>query len=70
MVLTFTALLLADVAGVLQIVQGEDILHLSLCVDDRARSVLDASLDLLSQKLFHVVWLLVRQKRGQVLQFK
>ena len=69
-VLTFTALLLADMARVLQIIQGEDILHLSLCVDDGARSILDAGLDLLSQELFHVVWLLVRQKRGQVLKFK
>ena len=34
LLLTFAALLFADVTGVLKIVEGEDVLHLSLCVDD------------------------------------
>lgn len=69
-VLTFAALLFADVAGVLQVVQSEDILHLSLGVDNGSGATLDASFDLLGQELLEVVWLLVRQKRRQVLHFK
>lgn len=65
--LTFAALFLADVSRVLQVVQRENVLHLGLSVDDRASAVLDACLDLLAQELLHIVWLLVRQKRGQVL---
>ena len=34
MLLTFAALLFADGAGVFQIVESEDVLHLSLSVDD------------------------------------
>ena len=65
--LTFAALLLGDVALVLQVVEGEDVLHLSLGVDDGSGAILDAGLDLLAQELLHVVWLLVGQKRCQVL---
>ena len=68
--LTFAALLLADVTGVLKVVQSKDVLHLSLSVDDGTGAVLDAGLDLLAQELLHVVWLLVRQKSSQVLNFK
>ena len=66
-ILTFTALLLGDVALILQVVEGEDVLHLSLGVDNGSGAVLDAGFDLLAQELLHVVWLLVRQKRCQVL---
>ena len=68
--LTFAALLFADVAGVLQVVKSEDILHLSLGVDDGSGATLDASFNLLGQELLEVVWLLVRQKCRQVLHFK
>ena len=47
--------------GVLQVVQGEDVLHLSLSVDDRAGAILHARLDLLTQELLHVVGLLKRE---------
>ena len=46
-ILTFTALFLGDVSRVLKIVEGENILHLGLCVYDRASAILDSSLDLL-----------------------
>ena len=69
-ILTFAALVLADVARVLQVVEGEDVLHLGLGVDDGAGAVLHASLNLLAQELLHVVWLLVCQKRSKVLYFK
>ena len=68
--LTFAALLLADVTRVLQVVQSKDVLHLSLGVDDGTGAVLDAGLNLLAEELFHVVWLFVRQKSSQVLNFK
>ena len=66
-ILTFAALFLGDVALILQVVEGEDVLHLSLSVDNGSGAVLDAGFDLLAQELLHVVWLLVRQKRCQVL---
>ena len=69
-ILTFAALVLADVAGVLQVVESEDVLHLGLGVDDGTGAVLDTCLNLLAQELLHVVWLLVRQKRSKVLYFK
>ena len=65
--LTFSALILADVARVLQVVKGEDVLHLSLSVDDRAGTVFDSCLDLLAKELLKVVWLLVSQECCQVL---
>ena len=49
--LTFTALLLRDVASVLQIVESKDVLHLSFSVDDRAGAILDTRFDLLTQEL-------------------
>ena len=61
------ALLLGDVAGVLEVVQGEDVLHLSLSVDDRAGTILNASLNLLAQELLQVVWLLVGEQSCQIL---
>ena len=45
--------------GVLEIVEGEDILHLGLGVDDRARAILHTCLDLLAEELLHIVGLLV-----------
>ena len=54
--------------GVLQVVQSEDVLHLGLCVHDGARAVLHSGLDLLAQELLEVVWLLVGQQSGQVLE--
>ena len=68
--LTFAALVLRDVVLALQVVEGEDVLHLSLSVDNGARSILNARFDLLAEELLHVVWLLVRQKSCQVLNFK
>ena len=65
--LTFSALILADVARVLQVVEGEDVLHLSLSVDDRAGTVFDSCFDLLAEELLKVVWLLVSQECRQVL---
>ena len=65
--LTFAALLLVNVARVLEVVQREDVLHLSLRVHDGARAILHARLDLLAEELFHIVGLLVGQERGQIL---
>ena len=65
--LTFSALILADVARVLKVVKCEDVLHLSLSVDDRAGAILDSCLDLLAKELLKVVWLLVSQECRQVL---
>ena len=53
--------------GVLKVVESEDVLHLGLSVDDRARTILDACLDLLAQELLQVVWLLVGEQSCQVL---
>ena len=66
--LTLAALLFADVARVLQVVESEDVLHLGLGVDDGARAVLHAGLDLLAEELLEVVWLLVGQQSGHVLE--
>ena len=68
--LTFAALILADVTRVLQVVKGEDVLHLSLSVDNGAGAVLHACFDLLAQELLHVVWLLVGEKSCQVLKIQ
>ena len=54
--------------GVLQVVESEDVLHLGLCVHDGAGAVLHSGLDLLAQELLEVVWLLVGQQSGQVLE--
>ena len=65
--LTFAALILGNEVLTLQIVQSEDILHLSVSVDNGAVTVLLASLDLLHEEVLNVVRLLVRQKGSQVL---
>ena len=65
--LTFAALILSDVVLALQIVQGEDILHLSVSVDDGALTVLLAGFNLRYEEVLNVVRLLVCQKGGQVL---
>ena len=54
--------------GILQVVKREDVLHLSLGVDDGAGAVLDARLDLLGQELVQVVRLLKREQGRQVLE--
>ena len=65
--LTFAALVLRDVVLALQVVEGEDVLHLSVGVDDGALSVLLAGFNLLDEEVLDVVWLLVSKKGGQIL---
>lgn len=65
--LTFAALVLCDVVLALQVVEGEDVLHLSVCVDDWALSVLLTGFNLLDEEVLDVVWLLVGEKSGQIL---
>ena len=57
-------------ARVLQVVEREDVLHLSLGVDDRARAILHARLNLLAEELLHIVWLLVSKQGSQILWSK
>ena len=65
--LTFAALLLVDVTGILQVIERKDVLHLCLGVYNRTRSALHACLNLLAEELLHIVWLFVRQQCCQVL---
>ena len=67
MALTFAALVLRDVASVLQVVESEDVLHLCFSVDDGSGAVLDTGFDLLAQELLQIVWLLEREQGRQVL---
>ena len=67
LMLTFAALILRDVVLTLQIVQGEDVLHLSVGVYDGAFSVLLTGFNLLYEEVLNVVRLLVGQKSGQIL---
>ena len=65
--LTFAALVLCDVVLSLQVVEGEDVLHFSVSVDNRALSILLAGFNLLDEEVFDVIGLLVGEKSGQIL---
>ena len=68
--LTFTALLLGDLARALQVVEGEDVLELGVCEHDGAGTVGLACFNLFDQELFELVLavqFLVADEGGQVL---
>lgn len=64
---SLTALLLRYVASAFQVVKREDVLQFLVRVDDRARAVFLADLDLINDELLHVVRLLVSDQSRQVL---
>ena len=68
--LTFAALISCDVVLSLKIVKGEDVLHLSISVNNGAFTVLLAGLDLLDEEVLDIIGLLVGKKSGQILERK
>ena len=65
--LTFTALFSGNATRSLKVVESENILNLSLSVDNITVTIFLSLLDLLDQELLNIVWLLVAQQSGQVL---
>ena len=65
--LTFAALLLGDRSRPLEVVEGEDVLQLSVRVHNRAAPVLLPLLYLIDQERLYVVRLFVAQKSRQIL---
>ena len=68
--LTFTALISSDVVLSLKVIESEDVLHLSISVNNRAFTVLLTGLDLLDEEVLDIIWLLVGKKSGQILKRK
>ena len=68
--LTFAALISSDVVLSLKVVKGEDVLHLSISVNNGAFTVLLAGLDLLDEEVLDIIRLLVGKKSGQILKRK
>ena len=67
-ILTFTALFLCDVAGVFQVIEREDVLHLSLSIDYCSWAILHTRLDLLAEESLEGIWLSVGDDCCQVLE--
>ena len=59
-----------DVVLALKVVQGEDVLHLGISVNNGAFTVLLAGLDLLDEEVLDIIRLLVGKKSGQILERK
>jgi hypothetical protein len=65
--LTFFALFLRDVSSTLEVIESEDVLELSLIVDNGATSLLFALLQEVDQELLNVLWLFIANNGCQVL---
>ena len=68
--LTFAALISCDVVLSFKVVKGEDVLHLSISVNNGALTVLLTGLDLLDEEVLDIIWLFVGKKSGQILKRK
>lgn len=65
--LTFFALFLGDMSCPLEVIESEDVLELSLIVDNGATSLLFALLQEVDQELLNVLWLFIANNGCQVL---
>ena len=65
--LTFFALFLGDMSCALEVIESEDVLELSLIVDNGATSLLFALLQEVDQELLNVLWLFIANNGCQVL---
>lgn len=66
--LTLLALFLGDVSGALEVIEGEDVLKLSLVVNDGAASLLFALLQEVDEELLNVLRLFIADDGCQVLE--
>lgn len=66
--LTLLALFLGDVSGALEVIEGEDVLKLSLIVNDGAASLLLALLQEVNEELLNVLRLFIADDGCQVLK--
>ncbi len=65
--LTFFALFLGDMSSTLEVIESEDLLELSLIIDNGATSLLFALLQEVDQELLNVLWLFIANNGCQVL---
>ncbi len=65
--LTFFALFLGDMSSTLEVIESEDVLELSLIIDNGATSLLFTLLQEVDQELLNVLWLFIANNGCQVL---
>ena len=65
--LTFFALFFGYMSSTLEVIESEDVLELSLIVDNGATSLLFALLQEVNQELLNVLWLFIANNGCQVL---
>ena len=65
--LTFFALFFGYMSCALEVIESEDVLELSLIVDNGATSLLFALLQEVDQELLNVLWLFIANNGCQVL---
>ena len=65
--LTFFALFFGYMSSTLEVIESEDVLELSLIVDNGATSLLFALLQEVDQELLNVLWLFIANNGCQVL---